>query len=83
VLVQKEREHLNAIVRVLSDRALRVETLNRMATESPIIYDQNVQKSTVEEALEEAVELRGILDEVIALLEKDRDEELEVFVGQK
>lgn len=83
MLVQKEREHLNAIVRVLSDRALRVETLNRMATESPIIYDQNVQKSTVEEALEEAVELRGILDEVIALLEKDRDEELEVFVGQK
>jgi acetolactate synthase small subunit len=83
VLVQKEREHLNAIVRVLSDRALRVETLNRMATESPIIYDPNVQKSTVEEALEEAVELRGILDEVIALLEKDRDEELEVFVGQK
>ncbi len=83
MLMQKEKEHLNAIIRAVSDKAQRVEVLNRMAGESPIIYDKKVQRDTVTEALGQAKELRDILVEAIALLEKDRDEELEVYVEQK
>jgi len=81
MLMQKEREHLNALIRVLSDRAARVEVLNKMSQESPIIYDKKIQRDTIGEALEEAKELRAILDEAIALLEKDQAEELEVLSG--
>jgi len=81
MLMQKEREHLNALIRILSDKAVRVEALNRMSEESPVVYDKKIQRDTIGEALEEAKELRAILEEAIAILEKDQAEELEVIAG--
>ena len=81
MLLQKEREHLNALIRILSDKAVRVETLNKMSEENPIVYDKKIQRDTIGEALEEAKELRTILEEAIAILEKDQAEEIEVIAG--
>lgn len=72
---------MNALIRVLSDKAVRVEALNRMSEESPVVYDKKIQRDTIGEALEEAKELRAILEEAIELLEKDQAEELEVIAG--
>ena len=79
MLLQQEREHLNAIIRIGSDRAQRVEALNKMALEDPIIYDTKLQKETIGEALELARELREIVEEMVGLLEKDLLEDLEVI----
>lgn len=81
MLLQKEREHLNALIRILSDKAVRVEALNRMSEESPVVYDKKIQRDMIGEALEEARELRAILEEAITILEKDQAEEIEVIAG--
>ncbi len=79
MLIKNEREHLNALVRTLSERAVRLDSLNRMSQEPPVIYDKTLQRNTVGEALEAAKELRDFLDEAVVLLEKDLAEELEVI----
>jgi hypothetical protein len=79
MLLKQEREHLNAIIKIGSDRAQRIESLNKMALEDPIIYDTKLQKETIGEALELAHELREIVEEMVGLLEKDLLENLEVM----
>ena len=83
MLIQKEREHLDAIIKAVSDKAQRIELLNKMAMEAPVLYDKKVQKETIGEALRQATELRGILEETINILQKDQTEELDVYVGSK
>jgi len=83
MLVQKEREHLDAIIKALSDKAQRIELLNKMAMEAPVLYDKKIQKDTIGEALRQATELRAILEEAINILQKDQTEELDVYVGSK
>ncbi len=79
MLLKQEREHLNAIIKIGSDRAQRIDSLNKMALEDPIIYDTKLQKETIGEALELAHELQEIVEEMVALLEKDLLENLEVM----
>jgi len=79
MLLQHEKEHLNAVIKIGSDRAQRIESLNKMALESPIVYDIKIQKETIGEALELAHELQEIVEEMVSLLEKDLMENLEVM----
>ena len=79
MLLQQEREHLNALIKIASDRAQRIEALNTMAQEDPIVYDTKIQRETVTEALELAHEVRKIAEEMVKLMEKDVLEGLEVI----
>ena len=83
MLVQKEREHLDAIIKAVSDKAQRIELLNKMAMEAPVLYDKKIQKESISEALRQATELRVILEETIIILQKDQVEELDVYGESK
>ena len=70
---------MNALTRVISDKAQRVDRLNCIRLEAPIAGDAVLQLRTIEEALEIAKELQGLTEEAIGMLEKDHNEHLEVY----
>ena len=79
MLAQKDRDHLNALTRMISDKAQRVDHLNHIRLEAPIAYDAALQLGAIEEALEMAKELKDLTEEAIGMLENDHSGHLEVY----
>lgn len=79
MLAQKEREHLNAVIRIISDKAERIDHLNRVRLEGPVAFDAALQLRVIEEALALTRELKDLTDEALGMLETDHSEHLEVY----
>jgi hypothetical protein len=79
MLAQKEKDHLNAVIRTISDKAQRIEHLNKISQEPPILLDEQLQDRVIEEALAHAKDLQGLMVEAVRMLEIDLEEELVVY----
>lgn len=79
MLPQKDKYHLNAVIRTISDKAQRIEHLNKISQEQPLILDEPLQDRAIEEALAHARDLQSLMAEAIRMLEIDLKEELEVY----
>lgn len=70
---------MNALTRLISDKAERINRLNCIRIEAPVAFDAALQLRTIEEALDLSKELKGLIEEAIRMLENDHDEHLEVY----
>jgi|AGTN01.2.fsa_nt_gi hypothetical protein len=79
MLPQKDMEHLNAVIKTISDKAQRIEHLNKITQEPPLMLDEPLQDKALSEALAHAKDLRELMDEAIRMLEIDLKAELVVY----